>query len=325
MRASLERRLNRIWYGPDSPGPGLRLLSNLHGRWLGQRWRRPTEKPPLPVIVVGNLSAGGAGKTPVVIALAVHLNQAGHRVAVISRGYGGRKQISPLKVESDTDPAECGDEPLLIARSLDVPVWVCIERAAALAAARAAGAEIVIADDGLQHRALARSFEICVVDGQRGLGNGRLMPAGPLRQPPERLAEVDQVLVKGAGFEFPGLLRYELVAQALTRLDGSDPVPAESWSGRQVDAVCGIANPNQFFASLTALGMDVRGHPKPDHHLFRTSDFSGLNGPIVVTAKDAVKLTGMGLGQEVRVLSVRASLPPGLLQRIDQHLQGFQA
>lgn len=325
MRAALERKLNRIWYGPGRPGLGLNMLSALHGKMLGQRWHRPEAKPPLPVIVVGNLSAGGGGKTPVVIALALHLGKAGHRVSVISRGYGGRRQLRPIQVGPDADPAEFGDEPVLIARTLGLPVWICVDRAAALVAAHEAGAELVISDDGLQHRALPRSFEICVIDGQRGLGNRRLLPAGPLRQPLARLDQVDQVLAKGAGFECPGLLRYELVAEALTRLDGSDPLCPKSWAGRQVDAVCGIANPDSFFASLAALGLALRRHPKPDHHAFRASDFSGLIGPIVVTAKDAVKLSGMAIEQETRVLSVRAGLPPQLLERVEQHLQEYQA
>lgn len=325
MRGALERKLNRIWYESGRPGTGLKLLAGVYRALLGERWHRREGRPPLPVIVVGNLSVGGGGKTPVVIALARHLSEAGHRVAVISRGYGGRRQVSPVCAGPDGDPARFGDEPVMIARYSQVPVWVCVDRHAALTAAQAAGAEIVISDDGLQHRALPRSFEICVVDGQRGLGNGQLLPAGPLRQPAARLAEVDQVLAKGAGFEFPGLLRYELVAEALTRLDGSDPRVPSSWAGRQVDAVCGIANPDSFFASLTELGIKVRGHVKPDHHAFHADDFAGMSGPIVVTAKDAVKLDSLPIEPEIRVLTTRANLPAPLLTKIERHLQEFQA
>jgi tetraacyldisaccharide 4'-kinase len=325
MRAVLERKLNQIWYGPERPGAGLVMLSALHRRVLGRRWRHPTSRPDQPVIVVGNLTVGGGGKTPVVIALARHLHSTGHRVAVISRGYGGRRHARPIRVGPDSHPADCGDEPVLIARSVEVPVWICVDRAEALAAACANGAEVVIADDGLQHRGLARSLEICVIDGQRGLGNGRLLPAGPLRQPAARMAEVDQVLVKGAGFEAPDALRYELVAEALTRLDGSDPLPPAHWAGQVVDAVCGIANPASFFASLEALGLELRRHPWPDHHRFSTADFARLAGPVVVTAKDAVKLRDLPIEPRLRVLTVRAELPAALLRRVEQHLLDFQA
>jgi tetraacyldisaccharide 4'-kinase len=147
-----------------------------------------------------------------------------------------------------------------------------LHRSSAALAAVDQGAELVIADDGLQHRALARSFEICVIDGQRGLGNGRLLPAGPLRQPSDRLAQVDVVLGKGL-VEGLDALVYRLAPKALARLDGSDPLPAGAWAGREVDAVCGIANPDGFFASLAELGMRPRPHPWPDHHRFVAGDF----------------------------------------------------
>lgn len=323
MRAALERYLNRVWYQGQAPNLLLRAIGKIHHWLLGRRWQRPNQRPPVPVIVVGNLNVGGGGKTPVVIALAAHFHALGRRVAVISRGYGGRRQALPVQVVPGSAPEECGDEPVLIAQSLDVPVWVCIDRASALNAAVEQGAEMVISDDGLQHRSLARSFEICVIDGQHGLGNGHLLPAGPLRQPIGRLEQVDVVLGKGRLEHHDGLA-YQLKPEVLARLDGSDPLPAMAWAGREVDAVCGIANPDSFFATLGELGLRVRRHPKPDHHAFTASDFNGLPGPIVVTTKDAVKLARLDLEPEIRVLTTRAELPAELLGRIGQHIKEFQ-
>jgi tetraacyldisaccharide 4'-kinase len=323
MRAALERSLNRIWYQEQAPNLLLRAISRLHLALLGRRWQRPNQRPPVPVIVVGNLNVGGGGKTPVVVALAEHFHRKGRRVAVISRGYGGRRRGQPVLVGPDSSPGSCGDEPVLIAQSVPVPVWICADRAASLSAAVDQGAELVIADDGLQHRALARSFEICVIDAQRGLGNGRLLPAGPLRQPAGRLEQVDVVLGKGR-LEGLASLSYRLQPEQLARLDGSDPLPARAWAGREVDAVCGIANPDSFFATLAELGMRVRRHPKPDHHRFEARDFLDLAGPVVVTAKDAVKLARLDLEPEIRVLVARAELPAELLVGVEQHIEEFQ-
>ncbi len=323
VRGLIERRLNALWYGSGDPPLLLRGMSRLYRLALGRRWHRPAARPPIPVIVVGNLTAGGTGKTPVVIALARHLAGLGQPVAVISRGYGAAAARVVIRVDADSDPARSGDEPVLIARRAQVPVYVARRRDAALARAVAEGARIVISDDGLQHARLARSLELCVVDGQRGLGNGWLLPAGPLRQPVERLEAVDQVLIKGAGWTRPGGLQFELVPEALQRLDGGRSRPPEALSGQAVDALCAIANPRAFAATLEQLGMQTRLHAFPDHHAFRVDDLRGLAGPIVTTAKDAVKLERLSTGQAIDVLHVGARLPDPVIGQVERHVREF--
>ncbi|AKS42189.1 tetraacyldisaccharide 4'-kinase [Wenzhouxiangella marina] len=322
-RARLERHANRLWYETQTPGLAYRALERLYRRFAKQRFHRPSGRPPVPVIVVGNLCVGGAGKTPTVIALARRL-AARYRVAIISRGYGGHSDNYPLAVGPETAIAEAGDEALLIAREAGVPVWVDPERSRALQAAiEDSAAEVVISDDGLQHQALARSFEICLFDGHRGLGNGHLLPAGPLRQPRSRLASVDLLLVKGAGFSLPGAEHFELEAIGFRDLDGSLTEPLEAWRGREVDAVCGIANPEGFADTLERLGLKVRLHAFPDHHRFLARDFAGLDRPVITTAKDAVRIEAGMLGLPLRVLEVLAALPESVYQRIESHIEEF--
>ncbi|MFU8830793.1 MAG: tetraacyldisaccharide 4'-kinase [Wenzhouxiangella sp.] len=323
MRAALERHCNSVWYEGRQPGPFLRTLERLYRLRLGNRWHRPPSRPAIPVIVVGNLTVGGGGKTPVVMALARHLAEAGRAVAVISRGYGGKAPGEAWQVTGDSDPQVAGDEPVLIANSSQVPVWVCARRAAAFEAALDAGAEVVVADDGLQHAALARSFEICVVDGLRGFGNDRLLPAGPLRQPRQRLEEVDIVLVKGGGLELQGAMEFDLCPDVLVSLDGSRRAQPHEWAGRRVSAACGIANPDGFFASLAELEILASQHPYPDHHRFVPADIDRLKGPVIVTAKDAVKLQRLDLAADVWVLEVSARLPNAVFDTVDCHVQDY--
>jgi tetraacyldisaccharide 4'-kinase len=324
MRASLERHFRRKWYGGDPPSALYRMLEQMYRRKLGQGWHRPVEKPPVPVIVVGNLTAGGAGKTPVVIALVRYLLEQGHAVAVISRGYGGQESDQPVAVTADSNPAVCGDEPVLIARSCVASVWVCRQRKLALEAALDTGAEVIVSDDGLQHQALPRSFECCVIDGRHGLGNGHLLPAGPLRQPVDRLEEVDQVLIKDGGFRWAGASMFRLQPLTIQGLSGADAEPAQAWAGREADAVCAIAHPEGFFETLQHLGIRIRARREfADHHDFKADDLAGLNGPVLVTAKDAVKLDRLDLDIDVRVLEIEARLPDAVLAKISQHVQEY--
>ena len=324
LRGPLERYLQRIWYqGRPSPR-WLGWLASAYRRSLGSTWHRPLERPPRPVIVVGNLTAGGAGKTPVVIALVRHLQASGWSVGVISRGYGGIEPAEPRRVAGDDSPARCGDEPVLIAGRSGAPVWVCRHRDRALQAALAAGCEVIVSDDGLQHAALPRSLEVCVIDGLRGLGNARLLPAGPLRQPVERLEEVDLVLIKGAGYLRPDAHVFELQPVGLTYLDGSPAEALGQWEGRTVDAVCGIADPDSFAATLSGLGIESRLRAFGDHHRYTAADFEGLAGPVITTGKDAVKLARLALNATVRVLDVEALLPRRVVEQIDLHLMSFQ-
>jgi tetraacyldisaccharide 4'-kinase len=323
LREPLERYLQSIWYHGSPPPRWLGWLEKRYRRSLGSCWHRPLEPPPRPVVVVGNLTAGGAGKTPVVIALARHLRASGRRVGVISRGYGGREPATAEPVSPTDSPDQSGDEPVLIAARSGASVWVCRHRDRALRAALEAGCDVVVSDDGLQHAALARSLEICVIDGQRGLGNERLLPAGPLRQPLERLDEVDLILVKGSGFRRRGAQVFELQPVGLTHLDGTPAEALSDWSGRTVDAVCGVAHPGHFVATLEALGINCRLRAFPDHHCYSASDIEALQGPVITTEKDAVKLVRLRVERTLRVLRVEADLPGPVCEQVDQHLKNF--
>ncbi len=240
-----------------------------------------------PVVVVGAITAGGGGKTPFTIALARQLKERGLRPGVVSRGHKGGA-AGPLAVDPDTPARVCGDEPLLIRREANVPVWVGRDRPRAARAllARHPGTDIVISDDGLQHLALRRDLEIAVVDPGYGAGNGWLLPAGPLREPEGRLGQVDIVVGR------PGD-RATITAQAprVRRLDaGRTEVPAGAIKGR-VAAVAGIADPSRFFSDLERAGIDLASrHPFPDHHAYRRGDLAGIRADLVLmTPKDGVK------------------------------------
>lgn len=283
--------------------------------------------PPCPVIVVGNITVGGSGKTPVVAALARLLIDAGHAPAIISRGYGGQGGGQPQAVSPCSDPEIVGDEPVLLARRAGCAVWVCRDRLRALEAARLGGAEVILADDGLQHPGLPRSHEICVIDGLRGLGNGWLLPAGPLRQPVERLDTVDQVLIKqaGEGGAVPeGLgLSFAVAPGRPYRLrspSGQEGVPPEA----EFDAVCAIGNPESFFALLEALEYRFRRRPFRDHHAFTAGEIARLPGPLLITEKDAVKLERLDGLPETWVVPVEARLPRAVTGAVLAHVREFK-
>ncbi len=326
MKGRLERYLTGLWYSQRPVPMWLRALVPVYRAAAASRWRPSSECPPCPVIVVGNITVGGSGKTPVVAALARLLARAGHAPAVISRGYGGRGSDAPRAVTPSSDPRDVGDEPVLLARRAGCAVWVCRDRRAALAAARSGGADVVLSDDGLQHPRLPRSYEICVVDGLRGLGNGCLLPAGPLRQPADRLDSVDQVLVKqagpdGAGRETVGT-PFAVAPGRPYRLcdeDSATAFPAES----EFDAVCAIGNPDSFFSLLEALGYRFRPRAFPDHHDFAEEDFSEMDGPLIVTEKDAVKLERLDGLPETWVLPIEAGLPDDVSGAVLAHVREF--
>ncbi|MCC2655581.1 MAG: tetraacyldisaccharide 4-kinase [Panacagrimonas sp.] len=291
MRAWLEHR----WYSEKRPPPSWLLpLSSLFGVVARVRRRRiQPQSAPLPVIVVGNLAVGGTGKTPFVIWLVEQLREWGLRPGVISRGYGGRAPRYPWRVTGRTPVSESGDEPLLIALRTAAPVMVGADRvAAARALAAQAEIDVLISDDGLQHYRLARALEICVIDGRRGLGNGALLPAGPLREPASRLDEVGLVVINGEGYDtgHPGQLTMELRAVEAESLAGGAALHIDRLRGQRVHAIAGIGNPSRFFDMLRGRGVEVIEHPFPDHHAYTGQDIQFLDGLMVLmTEKDAVK------------------------------------
>jgi tetraacyldisaccharide 4'-kinase len=311
---------NPIWYGRHPLGRILAPLSWLYClvvqlRRLGYRkgWlasRRLT----VPVVVVGNLTVGGTGKTPVVLKLAELLRTRGWRPGIITRGYRGRGSVAPRRVPPDGEPADFGDEPVLLARRSGCPVVAGPDRVAAGALALSGGeVDILLADDGLQHYRLARDIEIAVVDGARGLGNGRCLPAGPLREPRGRLATVDLVLTNG-GDRGSGY-RMRLVPGAAVNLrDASVSKQIADFLVRPVFAVAAIGNPERFFAMLRGLGLEVEGRAYPDHYPFAPSDLDAWPpGPVFMTEKDAVKCARFA-GEDHWFLPVEAELDAAFVE-----------
>lgn len=314
--AGLVRAVTRGWYDPAAPVPSaLKALAavyrvgvHLRRRLYLESWL-PVRRLPVPVLVVGNLSVGGTGKTPLVIALADILRRAGFSPGVVSRGYGGRSHSWPRAVTADSDPREVGDETVLIAARSGVPVMAGPDRVAAARGLLEWGCDVIVADDGLQHYRLGRQVEIAVIDGARGLGNGWCLPAGPLREPPERLESVDLV-VKNGGEAGPGEFLMHLEGDTAVRLGDGARRPLASFAGRKVRALAGIGNPGRFFDHLRSFGLEVAERAFPDHHVFRAEDLAwGADIPLLMTEKDAVKCRAFP-GESLWAVPVRAVLPP---------------
>jgi tetraacyldisaccharide 4'-kinase len=281
-----------------------------------RRRKRVQMNPPVTVIVVGNFTAGGTGKTPLVIALGEHLRRRGLRPGIASRGYG-RIASGPVRVAAGTGAEECGDEPRLMFERTGLPVQVDADRVAAVRDLHSdAGCDVVVVDDGLQHWRLARDIEIAVVDGVRRFGNGRLLPAGPLREAPR---PTDFRVVTGGearGSETPmGLLLGDARS-----LDGERRQPLERFAGARVGAAAGIGHPQRFFDALAARGLDAEPRAFADHHRFTAADFAGLPRPLLMTEKDAVKCRGLGL-QDAWSVPVHADLPPDFFHALDAKLE----
>ncbi len=248
-----------------------------------------SQRLPVPVIVAGNITVGGTGKTPLVIALVELLRAQGWKPGVISRGYGGQASEWPQAVDADADPRLVGDEPLLIAQRTGAPMAVGPDRAAA---ARhlldSHDVDIIISDDGLQHYRLQRDVEIVVVDGARRLGNGHCLPAGPLREPHGRLQQADFVVVNGGGFEGLAMSLEPAPPRAVGEEQRTQPL--EQFRGQRVHALAGIGHPQRFFSMLEQAGLAIVPHPFPDHHRFSAADLDfGDAAPVLMTEKDAVK------------------------------------
>jgi tetraacyldisaccharide 4'-kinase len=329
------------WYSPRPSALAivLRPLSLAFGAGVALRralYRAGLRKRvalPVPVVIVGNITVGGSGKTPLVAALGRALGERGFRPGVVSRGYGrDRVDDVPLLVDPHDDPQRVGDEPLLLARAGCV-VAVARDRVAAGRAllARHPTCNVIIADDGLQHYRLERTVEIAVVDAARALGNGLLLPAGPLREPATRLDEVDAVVA----FSTDPIRAAPARANAFTMtLSAGDfarvanpgtTAPASAFLGSDVHAVAGIGDPARFFAQLAALGIRAIAHPFPDHHRFSAADlaFAGARA-VLMTEKDAVKCESFA-DERCWYLPVRAEVDDALVALVEKRIRGPQA
>jgi tetraacyldisaccharide 4'-kinase len=277
----------------------------------------------VPVIIVGNLTVGGTGKTPLILALVDALRAKGLRPGVLSRGHGGTDP-GPRAVSGSDDAAQVGDEPVLLAERSGCPVWIGADRAAAARALLAAHprCDVILCDDGLQHYRLQRDFEIAVED-ERGFGNGLLLPAGPLREPAAR--RVDATVVNGAEAK-PGAFRMRLAPAGLYRVDGQGaPLAQSELSGKRLHAVAGIGNPERFFEGLSRMGLAFSAHPFPDHHAFQAAELEFADCDFVLmTEKDAVKCRHFGR-RDLIAVRVEAELDSALAELILERIDGLAA
>lgn len=282
----------------------------------------------VPTIVVGNISVGGTGKTPLVLWLSGYLKHKGLKVGIVSRGYGASHQPQPQPqfVDAHSDPAVVGDEAVLLARRGACPVVVHRDRVLAASALLSRDRpDVILSDDGLQHYRLARDFEIALVDGDVRFRNGLPLPAGPLREPVARLSEVDVVVCNG-GQVGPGEVPMSLHgSEALSLDERMEPRALWSFRGCRVHAVAGIGRPQRFFAHLRDFGLTLNEHPFPDHHAFTAPDFAFANGEaILMTEKDAVKCGSWSLAN-VWYVPVRPRLPASFADDLDRLLAAVLA
>jgi tetraacyldisaccharide 4'-kinase len=279
--------------------------------------------PGIPVIVVGNLTVGGSGKTPLVLWITEFLKAKGCSPAIVSRGYGGRVEEARAATVI-SEPEEVGDEPILLSRRSGCPVWVGPDRVKVIEALRAQhpDVDVLVLDDGLQHYRLRRDVEIAVVDA-RGFGNGFMLPAGPLREPRRRLKSVDAV-VSHQNNQVSGFLMTLEGEVAHRMTDARERQPLQAWRGQKVHAVAGIGNPSRFFIHVGKLGPKVVPHPFPDHHRFVPEELEfGDEAPVLMTEKDAVKLRRYARANWW-VLPVSAKLDPAFADWLLGKLHGWR-
>lgn len=323
------RWLEKRWY-QNRPAPlWLRPLEQVY-KYLSARRRqayasgqKAVYRSPVPVIVVGNITVGGTGKTPVSLWLIERLRTAGYTPGIVSRGYGGKAPSYPFIVTENTKPEEGGDEPCMLVRRSGCPLVIDPDRPAAVRyLLEHFECDLIISDDGLQHYGLGRDIELAVVDAKRGLGNQHCLPAGPLRERAERLSDVDFIIQNGEGSVVPGAYTMTLGVTAFVSLDRTQRITVDHWQHSRVHAVAGIGNPDRFFDTLRhAANISPIEHPFADHHPFTQDDFKFADElPVVMTEKDAVKASHL---KNVNgwYLEVSADLSPefeaALLNKLD--------
>ncbi len=313
--------LEKLWYNKKNvfslallPLAGLFcLVVKIRQQAYKRQWIN-SKKFPIPIIVVGNITVGGTGKTPLVIWLAKYLKTQGFNPGIISRGYGGSTKSSPQAVYPDSDPQLVGDEPVLIARHSGCPVAVAPKRSLAVEYLLSEyNCNIIISDDGLQHYALKRDIEIAVVDAKRRYGNQRCLPAGPLREPLSRLKTVDCIITKGIE------LQYEI--QTLRRVTDDQIVkPITALANQKVHAIAALGNPSGFFQLLRQYGLKLDSHEFRDHHIYTENDILFDDElPVIMTEKDAVKCKQFAKPQHW-YLPITAKLPESFKTQINKKL-----
>jgi len=321
----MEQSVLQQWYGKPTwlwvflPLAPLFWLLRLLRRWL---LSARAARLPVPVVIIGNITVGGTGKTPLIMALANALLARNLKVGLVARGYGGSFTGSFLRVDNNTDPNLCGDEPALLAQSLTCPVCIGRDRVAAACELVRAGCQVILSDDGLQHYRLARDLELIVLDASRGLGNGWCLPIGPLREGAGRLKEADWVLVNGGS----GASGFSLAPRRWRDVATNQAFAFQPWpwgEQAQVCALAGIGNPERFFRSLEDWGLTVTRRALPDHHRFNPMDFAFAEGqPLLITAKDAVKCR-MLAPPNTWVLDVDAQLPADFVEDFCTRVQAL--
>lgn len=330
---TLRQTLEQQWQEGGWLATTLRPLGVLTGKVA--QWRRQHisgQVGPIPTIVIGNLTVGGSGKTPLVAALADALNAVGWRVAIISRGYGAHPPRWPYRVQPDDSPRVAGDEPLLLAQTQggEQAVYLCPDRHLAIAAAAKDGYQIALLDDGFQHLALQPTLRLLVLSGSRPLGNGYCLPAGPLREPITALHQADALLLDNAaatalatrGLGTDDLPRFEFQIRPRDLVGVLDPLRTRDLDllrEQAVTAITGIARPQRFVETLEKLGARVDAHFFPDHYVFRSEDLALLPRPLVMTAKDAVKCREFA-GPDDWALRIEAELSPACMPWLEQAL-----
>lgn len=276
----------------------------------------------VPIIVVGNITVGGVGKTPLVIALAKKMQQKGLKVGVVSRGYGARTKNVPYEVQLNDPAVKVGDEPLLIALKTGCPVVISPRRMDAVHyLLERHKVQIIISDDGLQHYRMGRAIEIAVIDGIRGLGNGLSLPAGPLRESSDRLNEVDFLIVNEGTWK--NAFSMHLTPGKIIKLATQDEMELDEFKG-DVAAVAAIGNPQRFYSTLSHLGIEFKTYSYPDHYQFEPNDFNHSESLIIMTEKDAVKCRSF-ISDKMYCLPVEATLNDTFWNALWTHeqLQGY--
>jgi tetraacyldisaccharide 4'-kinase len=308
MRAGLENWLQQTWYQTHRPPWFLRTLEPVYRTLFQHSQKKQSTKSEQfrsnqPLIVVGNITVGGSGKTPLVMHLCNLAKELNLRPGVASTGYG-RVGNETILVGADSDARLCGDEPVMLAGRTGVPIIVARRRIEAIKKLSEMDVDVIFSDDGLQHSEIQGNIELCVVDGARGLGNGHLLPAGPLREPAGRLNKVDYVITNGVWAKRPEGLEVhvmQLEAQELRSLDNTKTIPViqfrQTHKGKIIHAVAGIGNPQRFFDTLENLGIEAVPHRFPDHHPYTMGDMEPMtmDPAIIMTEKDAVKCRPLGL------------------------------